>query len=92
MMSSGFDERVEARLIGLRMADDAPSNVKPPNTGSGNLSLSNETIFPENTDNRSPSYNQSPTSPVFNSLTSSHSSNSSSNAPVTARRSVSFVR
>lgn len=86
MMSSGFDERVEARLIGLRMAGDAPNNVNAIVTGSANLSLSNETIFPQNTDSRSPSLNQSPTSPVFNSLTSSSSSSSTSNAPVTARR------
>lgn len=85
-MSSGFDARVEARLIGLRMAGDTSNNINAIVTGSANLSLSNETIFPEDTDNRSPVPSQSPTSPVFNSLTSSNSSSSTSNAPVTARR------
>ena len=83
-MSSGFDARVEARLIGLRMAGDSSNKINDVVTGSANLSLSNETIFPHDTDNRSPL--PSPTSPVFSSLTSSTSSNSTSNAPVTARR------
>ena len=85
-MSSGFDARVEARLIGLRMAGDAPNNTNSMATGSPKPSLSNETIFPQNTDNRSPVPSQSPTSPVFNSFTYNSSSNSTINAPITARR------
>lgn len=82
-MSSGFDDRVEARLIGLRMAADAPNVIEAIIAKSSNISLSNESFPSQETDNRNSLSDQSSASSIFNSL-SSHSS--SSNAPVTARR------
>jgi hypothetical protein len=83
-MSSGFDDRVEARLIGLRMAADGPDGLAAIITGSSNMSLANETSSLQNADNRNSLSDQSTTS----SLHTSSSSNSSynNNAPVTARR------
>jgi len=83
-MSSGFDDRVEARLIGLRMATDTPNGLDGIVTRSSNLTLSNETS--QETDNRNSLFNQSPTSSVFTSLSSNSSSINNNNAPVTARR------
>jgi hypothetical protein len=80
-MSSGFDDRVEARLIGLRMATDAPNGLNAIVT---NLSLSDGTSPSQQTDYRNSLSNQSITSSTYNSLSSNGSS--SNNAPVTARR------
>jgi hypothetical protein len=82
-MSSGFDDRVEARLIGLRMATDAPNGLDTIVVGSSNLSLSNENFPLQETDNR---HSLSPTSSAYTSLSSNSSSNNNNNAPVTARR------
>ena len=78
-MSSGFDDRVEARLIGLRMATDTPNGLDAIVVGSSNLSLSNENFPSEETDNRNS------VTPTFSSQSSNSSSNNN-NAPVTARR------
>jgi hypothetical protein len=83
-MSSGFDDRVEARLIGLRMAADAPNGLAAIITGSSNISLSNEPSPLQSTDSRNSSSDQSTISSLFQS--SSSSSSFHSNAPVTARR------
>jgi hypothetical protein len=83
-MSSGFDDRVEARLIGLRMATDAPNGLDTIITGSSKISLSNETFSLHETDNQNSLSDRSTTSSVYNSLTSHGSSNN--NAPITARR------
>jgi 5-deoxy-D-glucuronate isomerase len=81
-MSSGFDDRVEARLIGLRMAADAPNGLDAIVTGSSNISLSNESF--QEIDNRNSLSDQSTTSSIFSSVSSHGSMNN--NAPVTARR------
>jgi hypothetical protein len=78
-MSAGFDDRVEARLIGLRMAADAPDELSTIITGS-----SNKTSSLQETDNQSILSDQSATSSMYNS-TSSNSS-FTNNAPITARR------
>jgi 5-deoxy-D-glucuronate isomerase len=83
-MSSGFDDRVKARLIGLRMAADAPDGIITIVTGSSNISLSNEASSLQETDNRNSLSDQSATSSLYNSTSSSCSSNN--NAPITARR------
>jgi len=83
-MSAGFDDRVEARLIGLRMAADAPDELSTIITGSSNISLSNKTSSLQETDNQSQLSDQSATSSMYNS-TSSNSS-FTNNAPITARR------
>lgn len=74
-MTSGFDERVEARLIGLRMASDAPNDLATITNQSSNISLSNETLSSQDADNR-------------NSLSNPPSSNGSfsNNSSVTAKR------
>ncbi len=74
-MSSGFDDRVEARLIGLRMAADG-SNGLATNVGES----SNEISDLQETNNQNSLTNQRSLSPVF----TNHSSNN--NAPITARR------
>ncbi|CAF0811950.1 unnamed protein product [Adineta steineri] len=83
-MSSGFDDRVEARLIGLRMASDAPNGIDAIVTGSSNISLSNETSSLHETDNQSTLSDQSSTKSMYNSPSSNSSFNN--NAPVIARR------
>ncbi|CAF3510008.1 unnamed protein product [Adineta steineri] len=83
-MSSGFDDRVEARLIGLRMASDAPNGIDAIVTGSSNISLSNETSSLHETDNQSTLSDQSSTKSMYNSPSSNSSFNN--NAPVVARR------
>ncbi|CAF0808193.1 unnamed protein product [Adineta steineri] len=83
-MSSGFDDRVEARLIGLRMASDAPNGIDAIVTGSSNISLSNETSSLHETDNHSTLSDQSSTKSMYNSPSSNSSFNN--NAPVIARR------
>ena len=78
-MSAGFDDRVEARLIGLRMASDGLTAIVG---GSPH-----ETIPSQETNNRSSLSDQSiASSSVHTSLSSNGSFNS--NASVTARRSV----
>jgi hypothetical protein len=83
-MPSGFDDRVEARLIGLRMAGDTPNGYDAVVTGTSNISLSNETSSLQETDNRNSLSDQSITSSIYTSLSSQGSSNN--NAPITARR------
>jgi hypothetical protein len=87
-MSSGFDARVEARLIGLRMGAGASDGVSAIVTGSSNITLSNETPTLEETDNRSSLSDHSTTSSLYTSNSSNCSF--SNNAPVTARRLLSF--
>lgn len=82
-MSSGFDARVEARLIGLRMAADASNGLDGIVNRSLNISLSNESSSVQDADNRNSLSDQSSTSSLVNSLSSI---GSSSNAPITARR------
>ena len=80
-MSSGFDARVEARLIGLRIANDMPNEATTIIPESSNLSTSNENSFSKEIDNRSSLSDQSTASSMYNLLSSTNN-----NAPVTARR------
>ena len=66
-MSSGFDERVEARLIGLNMATDLSAEIDGLITNSANVIRSNETSNSQQLDNRSSA------SSTFDSLSSNNS-------------------
>ena len=67
MMSSSFDERVEARLIGLNMATDLSAEIDGLITNSANVIRSNETSNSQQLDNRSSA------SSTFDSLSSNNS-------------------
>lgn len=81
-MSAGFDARVEARLIGLRMASDGitatiaglPSNFSSNRESDRQSTLSDQSVF-----SQSSTYTSSSSNISFNS-----------NAPITARRFVEF--
>lgn len=74
-MSSGFDDRVEARLIGLRMAADG-SNGLDTNVSESSNEISDLQV----TNNQNSLTNQRSLSPVFTN------SSNNNNAPITARR------
>lgn len=78
-MSPGFDARVEARLIGLRMASDGmTATVATPG---------NDILSIENADKPSSSDRNSVGSSISTNQSSSSSNSSfSANAPITARR------
>ncbi|CAF4412536.1 unnamed protein product [Rotaria sp. Silwood2] len=86
IMSSGFDDRVEARLIGLRMATDAPDEVTSIITRSSHISLLNERSSLQEADNRNSLSDQGTRSSSYTSPSSNGSFNNNNNAPVTARR------
>ncbi|CAF1013115.1 unnamed protein product [Adineta ricciae] len=83
-ISSGFDDRVEARLIGLRMAADAPNGLDTIVTASSNMSLMKTAPPLNKTDSQSSSSDHSNTSSLYSS--SSQNGLFNNNAPVTARR------
>ncbi|CAM4856505.1 unnamed protein product [Rotaria socialis] len=87
-MSSGFDDRVEARLIGLRMAADAPHELAAMITGSSNITISDENSSSQKPDNRNSSSNHSTNSSMYNPPPSNNSvnNNNNNNASVTAKR------
>ncbi|CAF3364239.1 unnamed protein product [Rotaria sp. Silwood1] len=85
-MSSGFDARVEARLIGLRMAADGPDELSSIITRSLNLSLSNDRSSLQETHYPNSLSDQSTRSSSYTSPSSNGSFNNNINAPVTARR------